>query len=145
MRICTQCGLEKDIDSFNFADKKAGRKRASCKDCDSARYRAYKNKHEDRLQESWRAASKKHYNLDSRRVKTYKSYGLTEEDYLSLFESQDGKCWICGDDGKLFIDHCHKTGKVRGLLCPHCNRGLGGFKDNLDSLANAMVYLNLMG
>jgi hypothetical protein len=83
-----------------------------------------------------------------------KKFGIGEEDYQILFDKQDGKCAICGSDsprgrknGKggevknFFVDHCHETGKVRGLLCNHCNRGLGLLGDNLLTLKSAVSYL----
>lgn len=50
-------------------------------------------------------------------------------------------CTICGDEGNLVVDHDHKTNQVRGLLCNHCNRGLGHFKDNPNLLEYARIYL----
>jgi len=60
---------------------------------------------------------------------------------------QNGKCYICGsnDYGKrrtrLAVDHCHVTGKIRKLLCPPCNTGLEGFKDNINVMGKAISYL----
>lgn len=76
-----------------------------------------------------------------------KSYGITEEDYNKMFEEQDGCCAICKRHQSeftksLFIDHCHKTNKVRGLLCHNCNIGLGSFKDNIELMKNGINYLN---
>lgn len=75
-----------------------------------------------------------------------KSYGITMFEYNTIIEKQGFKCAICGiheNDLKniLFIDHCHVTGKVRGLLCQNCNTGLGMFKDNKEFLAKAIAYL----
>ncbi len=50
-------------------------------------------------------------------------------------------CMICGKEEKLVVDHDHETGNVRGLLCNHCNRGLGHFRDNIQFLDNAISYL----
>jgi len=76
-----------------------------------------------------------------------RKYGLTVERYKAMLVEQDNKCAICGalfseEDSNWYIDHCHTTGKVRGLLCLRCNLGLGWFSDDLNSLANAIQYLN---
>lgn len=51
------------------------------------------------------------------------------------------ECVICGDTGPLVVDHDHKSGEIRGLLCNHCNRGLGHFRDNPELLEFARMYL----
>lgn len=69
-------------------------------------------------------------------------YGLNLEDYEELYKKQKGNCAICDKYfDKLDIDHCHKTGKVRGLLCGSCNRALGLMKDNIEFLKSAISYL----
>lgn len=72
-------------------------------------------------------------------------YGLTPEAYSALLEKQKGACAIClslPPEGKrLSIDHCHRTGAVRGLLCHHCNLALGSFKENFTILKNALAYV----
>lgn len=73
-----------------------------------------------------------------------RNYGLTKEEYLALWDSQQGACGICGDalaGVKVCVDHDHSTGAVRGLLCNPCNMGLGSFKDDLNRLAGAMKWL----
>lgn len=70
-------------------------------------------------------------------------YGITLDDYNKMLENQGGRCAICGSiSGALFVDHCHKTGRVRGLLCCSCNTGIGLLKDNIDVLTNAIKYLS---
>lgn len=89
------------------------------------------------------------YCLTCQRIKDYKKrYDMTLRDYEKLLKKQNNKCAICGsteigDKSRMFfsVDHDHKTGKVRGLLCVHCNHGLGGFKDNPESLVAAAAYL----
>lgn len=75
-----------------------------------------------------------------------KVYDLTVEEYNSLLETQDHACAICrsiepGGKGRWHIDHNHKTGKVRGLLCAMCNVGLGNFYDDVALLRGAITYL----
>jgi hypothetical protein len=73
-----------------------------------------------------------------------RSYGITVEEYDDMLESQGGGCYICGVGpvGRaLDIDHDHRTGKVRGLLCSNHNRALGLLGDDPDLLLAAHTYL----
>lgn len=74
-----------------------------------------------------------------------KKYGITLKDYKVMVENQNNLCKICNqlEPGKklLGVDHCHKTKKIRGLLCSKCNIGLGFFKDNVENLKRAVEYL----
>lgn len=74
-------------------------------------------------------------------IKQLSKYGITPGEYIDMLLDQDKRCAICNTRDYLVIDHCHATGKVRGLLCNKCNLGLGLFKDNVDSLQNAIKYL----
>lgn len=82
---------------------------------------------------------------DKRKQKSYllkSKYGITIDDYERMFEEQGGKCWICKQKKKkLSVDHNHKTGKVRALLCTNCNTSLGKMKDSIQILENAISYL----
>lgn len=84
-----------------------------------------------------------------KRNRTLLKYGLSEIDYQSMLRLQKGKCKICGtkSPGKrwntsFYVDHCHKTNKVRGLLCLRCNAGLGYFSDSSEFLKMAYHYVN---
>jgi hypothetical protein len=73
-------------------------------------------------------------------------YGMTTEDYNSMFDGQGGRCAICGEhqslmQGKLGVDHDHDTGIVRGLLCPRCNMAIGLLHDSVDIILSAANYL----
>lgn len=72
-------------------------------------------------------------------------YGITVEQYKEMFEKQGGLCAICGKPeqihANLSVDHCHISGKVRGLLCTNCNRAIGLLGDNKDILRKAIEYL----
>ena len=76
-------------------------------------------------------------------------YGLEYSDYLKIVEEQKGVCAICGEPPdvnqrkkRLNIDHCHKTGQIRGLLCDLCNRALGLLRDDTKLLERSIQYLN---
>jgi hypothetical protein len=74
-------------------------------------------------------------------------YNFSIEEYEELRSLQKYKCKICKKDeksmnSKLHIDHNHKTGKIRGLLCGNCNRGIGCFKENINYLKNSINYLS---
>ncbi len=79
----------------------------------------------------------------------FKKYGLTREDVFKILKEQNNKCKICyikiylnkNRKDNLCVDHDHNSGEVRGLLCRHCNWGLGHFKDNINNLYNAIQYL----
>lgn len=79
------------------------------------------------------------------RKATLKKYNLTEAEYAEMLERQKGVCAICFRHQRyqhLAVDHCHKTGVVRGLLCVMCNRGLGRFFDSPVRLRRAAEYLD---
>ena len=96
------------------------------------------------VEEFWR-----HYKqCNGCRKSTYlkRTYGITLDTYNRMFAEQEGACKICGthqcQTKKAFsVDHCHKTGKVRGLLCANCNTALGKFNDNIELLEGAISYL----
>ena len=87
----------------------------------------------------------KEYDLELHMKRTY---GLDFKDYKEMLDKQGGVCAICSSPPpnnrktRLAIDHCHKTGKVRGLLCDRCNRSIGLLKDDISILKNAIKYLN---
>jgi hypothetical protein len=83
----------------------------------------------------------KYYQPDLR-----KNYNLSLSDWNKMFEKQNGCCAICHLHqsklpSRLCVDHCHTTGKVRGLLCTSCNMGLGHFRDDETILESAINYL----
>lgn len=82
------------------------------------------------------------YQEQRRKRELKHDYGMTQEQYRALSEMQGGKCAICRRKRKLVVDHCHKTGAVRGLLCSACNLGLGNLSDNAAILRRAAAYLD---
>lgn len=77
--------------------------------------------------------------------KLRQSFGITLKEYNKILEEQNGLCAICErkcvSGKKLAVDHCHKTGKIRGLLCNACNLGIGKLGDSEESLLKALNYL----
>lgn len=72
----------------------------------------------------------------------FKKYNISELIYTNSLKEQDNRCAICKTEQKLHIDHNHKTGKFRGLLCFRCNTGLGFFKENIENMLMAIDYIN---
>jgi Recombination endonuclease VII. len=73
-------------------------------------------------------------------------FKISEEEYSILYQLQKGECAICGVKESemqfnLAIDHNHKTGEIRGLLCRHCNSGIGFLKENIDIFKKAILYI----
>jgi Autographiviridae endonuclease VII len=112
--------------------------------------RKYKNEHPElRAQESkkWREEHPERSKISNKRSKYLSKYGLTLNGLVQIFDTQEGKCAICnsliilGGKAGAKVDHCHKTGMIRGILCSLCNTGLGHFKDNITYLSSAIEYL----
>lgn len=82
---------------------------------------------------------------EARRRHTLAVYGITPEQFSAMLTAQGGRCAICRSDkpfGKNFhLDHCHVTGRVRGILCKRCNNGIGFFDDDISKMKLAMEYL----
>jgi hypothetical protein len=101
----------------------------------------YRNKHKQSVKDY--QSTHKNIRLSQR----MKKYGISAEDYYKLLDKQEQKCAICGAEigdsngNRLYVDHDHKTGKVRGLLCANCNFGIGSLKDDVEILKKAILYL----
>ena len=134
MRECKVCGIDKPLEEYKLTGPNGSRMR-TCLDC-------------------WRYHRKLKIQQNSTWTDTHlrRRYGITEAQYREMCEKQNHVCAICGEknthsctkkvDYDLYVDHCHDTNKVRGLLCNHCNRGIGLFKDNIENLSKAIEYLS---
>ena len=84
-------------------------------------------------------------NPDKVKNHSLKRYGITLEEYNTMYDTQKGVCKICSEPSsvqrRLHVDHNHKTGEVRGLLCYHCNLMLGLARDNAETLKKAAQYI----
>ena len=140
-KICTGCKIEKPLSEF-YNDKKGlygkGYKCALCNDSHGKKY-AVNNVEKVR---------------QYRRKRFLKAnYSMTVETFEALLSSQGGKCAICRkvlvknikNKASTHVDHDHNTGAVRGILCAHCNSGLGYFRDNMEFMESAIKYLKDRG
>ena len=117
-------------------------------------FTAYMKEYREKNKEQIAAYAKEYNEKNKEQLALYKKewnikkYGLSLEDYNNMLDKQNHNCEICSVsflDNKHFIDHCHTTNKVRGLLCLNCNTGLGHFKDNTERLTQAINYLQENG
>jgi len=128
---CPRCGQEKNLSEFNKDKHTYLGYSIYCRFCNRQkareRYLNHKERHKD--------------------VQLKSHFDITLEMYKEMESGQDGGCAICGrtraENGKsLAVDHCHTSGKVRGLLCNTCNTGLGMFNDSASILRQAVEYLD---
>jgi hypothetical protein len=115
-KTCTKCKTEKPLDAVNFP---------------------LHNKTKSGF-DSWCRACRASYRNENCRGK-FRSV-ISDETLINIKKTTK-ECVICGNEGKLVVDHDHKTGQVRGMLCNHCNRGLGHFRDDPTLLEFAAQYL----
>lgn len=135
LKTCQQCRVRKPTSAFSPNPKRPGSFRSKCRPCTAQISARYHGENREKILAKMIAARLK------------KCYGLTVEQYHAMKTKQGGGCAICGSttpggkDNKLHVDHDHKTGKVRGLLCNRCNIALGGFGDDIQRLRLAIQYL----
>src|ERR1035437_7532901 len=129
MKICSRCKLEKSEDDFYTNNSLDDKLTYRCKICTAEVYKK-------RIDKDPAVAKRKQKEYDLRG-----RYNLSLADYDNMVLNQAGKCGICKKDGKLVIDHCHDTGKVRMLLCVRCNNNLGVI-ENKPRFDRFMEYIN---
>lgn len=140
MKKCTKCFQEKVEALFSIRNKRTNVRRNICKPCSNAARRSSPNFG------LWHKNNKDHLQKYMRNFDLKRHYGLTQDDFNQLLDSQGRMCQICrvtkpGGRGRFHIDHDHKTSKIRGLLCTNCNVMLGNSKDNVSILEQAIKYL----
>lgn len=147
LKTCKICKKEKPLFEFNAHFGKEDYHRSMCKECQKKwSHEYYKT---IAVKERKRRKIHRTENPDQYRNSHYKrNFGITLKEYRRMLKSQSGKCAICGNGKietpggrRLSVDHDHKTGKVRALLCGNCNAGLGIFMDNSKLLHKAISYL----
>lgn len=143
MMLCNTCGQYKRVNIENFIqrnDNKIGWRR-QCRSCVSARRSVNEYTQESLIKKSNQQLKSK--------------FGITIDDVKKMYDSQHGKCKICGKPGimhgikkgykdksdTLHVDHCHATGKVRGLLCSNCNVAIGLMNESIENMLSAIDYI----
>lgn len=160
MLYCSkECRLAaRKMDDYNKKYYQANKERFQA-ERKTQKYRDKRNRYNESRREKYKS-DEEYRNFIKNKVKKYnhehpesklaqhlKPYGLTIDSYNELLESQNHKCAICGaeignaEGDRLYVDHDHITGKVRGLLCSNCNLGIGKFQDNVELLKKAIRYL----
>ena len=156
-KVCSKCKRRLPTDMFYKDKTRKDGLRNKCKDCDREIKRKYtQTPHAKKL----RKINQKKYRQTlrgktvdkavNRKHRLKREYNMTVKEYSTMLQQQNGVCAICGKSEThtnqggvmpLSIDHNHKTGKVRGLLCARCNITLGFVKDNKNLLLKLAIYL----
>lgn len=134
---CKICGEEKPIKRFSRCADSPDGSRHDCIDCSTARSRVWEKK-----------ITRKERLAVYRRHRLKKKYGLTEVAFQAMIRAQKNRCAVCYAEMKeekdwrqAVVDHDHKTGKVRAILCHACNCGIGHFEESIRAMESAIAYL----
>ena len=128
MKQCPCCNKFKYVEDFNKCAKRKDGLQYKCRQCEKEERQHPRRKRKQKI------------------AQIKRDYKLGTSEYLKLYKSQKGLCAICGDKDRakgkyLAIDHDHKSGIVRGLLCSNCNCALGLMGENVQTLTCAINYL----
>jgi hypothetical protein len=122
---CGKCGQEKSLDHFCRNRNSRDGRNYRCKICHNAAVR-------ETVKRLY--GNSRHYHLKQR-------FGIGAAEVDEMIKAQGGLCPICQVRAAVHVDHDHKTGKVRAILCEPCNGGLGQFRDNPETIRRAIEYL----
>lgn len=149
MKTCTKCGEQKPLSEYHNSKKNKDKLNYWCKPCTKINkaewYKSNINKVLIRSKQ-WALKNKEKRKLIARKSHLKIKYNMSLEDERKLINNQNNRCAICNNGiivelNKFHIDHCHNSGKVRGILCNYCNTGLGMFQDSQEYLKSAVKYL----
>ena len=161
MKTCSKCKIDKNETEFRKHPLAKDGLHTICRSCAAA----HRRKKYQENPEIFKAATTKWIAQNRERHNEYKRnryrknprahknavlkrcYGITLEEKEALMTAQGGQCGVCRRDltGKICVDHDHKTGKIRGILCSTCNSGLGFFGDSIEIIQKAISYLEQPG
>lgn len=149
-KVCTVCKKRLLFEAFHKDGRSKTGLQSRCRNCyrdwynkryrENPEFREKRNNHFARYYEKYPT-----FRDQKNAVRFFRKYGITIEQFAEMSTAQGDLCVICRQPPKgktrLSVDHCHKTGKIRGLLCDTCNVGLGMFQDDPDLLTAAITYL----
>ena len=144
MKKCSKCKKLKNIQDFHKNSRKSDGLRSECRVCRNEYRRLFRKENKEQFL--------KYENTEEFKNKSFartlkRDYGISVEEFNSMLSKQGGLCKLCRKPEqhktkkKLSVDHCHATGKVRGLLCHKCNVVLGLIKEDVTILNKAIEYL----
>lgn len=144
MKKCTRCKTEKALTQFSKWSHGKDGYSDWCKECKKVHQREWRSRNVEKS----RGYNRKYQRLHPERTSAAKrkfKYGITPEQFQQKLIEQHSSCAICGGNNKgrpLSVDHNHKTGQVRGLLCHACNYGIGALHEDRARFLKAMEYLD---
>lgn len=145
---CTKCKETKDLVRFGKDKKSKDGYKSSCLDCNRSKLNDNARKWYQSNPEKGLAISHKYKAANPTKHKDsllQKRYGITLEQRQNMLIKQNNCCFTCNkvenESTTLCVDHCHITGKVRGLLCDSCNRAIGFLKDSIEVSQKITQYL----
>lgn len=154
MKLCNGCKENKEFNDFHKDPKGKYGFKSRCKVCYKKEKQSWHSKNKVEVYKktvNWAKNHPKSIEINNKN-KRFKKYNITEKQYNEMVIKQNDLCFICdknetrlnkrsGKKQPLCIDHCHKTGKIRGLLCFKCNFVLGLFNDDINLFNKAIEYL----
>lgn len=142
MKTCNKCSEYKPLTEFYNHKRSKDGKSWECKACTKANSAKWLENNKDRVRQYRQDNMPKL--VEQNKWRRYeRDFGLTREAYSTMLAEQCYLCALClGGFGRFpHVDHCHSSGKVRGLLCSNCNTALGLVKDNTEVLQRMIIYL----
>ena len=129
MKKCPKCGEQKPLSDFHKDKNSKDGKSRLCANCATKQSKEWYRKNPN----------------TKRNARLLREYGISLQDFDDMVANQNGKCAVCQNAFKNSVDTCvdhnHATGQIRALLCNHCNRAIGLFKESIDSMKSAVKYL----
>ena len=165
IKICTKCKIEKNINEFNKCSRNRDGRDYVCADCKAEGKREYYTENVERERKKrrdygikhkieraeygkqYKEKNRKRIRLDCRNYYYLKTHGISLKQKEQMIVDQDYKCLSCGTDLRLVahdktcVDHDHKSGKIRGILCHHCNVCLGLLGEDVNRVYKLAEYI----